>query len=491
MEMLFEYDKANPKSIETYAKKLLGHTFKEVESWEIPRKVAIEDNTYSKKSRKGGLGNFIEEQFFCYKANSESKADFPDAGVELKVTPYEKKKNGKLSAGERLVLSMISYENAVEHDFYKSHVWEKCKLILLIYYLRDKDLKDNMDYRIDYAQLFTPPERDLKIIIDDYNTIIEKIESGKANELSESDTMYLGACTKGATAEKSTVPQTYYAPDVKARKRAFCFKNSYMTYVLNNYIVPDKETYEPIIKSPDVLKNISFSDYIISKINEYAGCSDKELCFMFERQYNNNKAQWIDLAYRILGIKSNRAEEFQKANIVVKAIRLEEDGRMIESSPLPAIKFKELVQQDFEDSDLYNYLAETKFLFVVYKKTGDMYYLKGAQLWNMPAADLEIKVREGWEAIKKVVKDGVVLTKERQKNNKIVVKNNLPKKSANEVIHIRPHTKLSYYVFEDGTTLGSGTLSNSDKLPDGRRMTTQSFWLNNTYVLSQLKDELK
>ena len=80
---------------------------------------------------------------------------------------------------------------------------------------------------------------------------IDKIAAGKAHELSESDTMYLGACTKGATAEKSTVPQ-YYNPDVKARKRAFCFKNSYMTTVLNDYIVKDVTTYEPIIKDDSV-----------------------------------------------------------------------------------------------------------------------------------------------------------------------------------------------------------------------------------------------
>ena len=42
-----------------------------------------------------------------------------------------------------------------------------------------------------------------KIIIDDYNQINEKIKQGKAHELSEGDTMYLGACTKGATAKKS------------------------------------------------------------------------------------------------------------------------------------------------------------------------------------------------------------------------------------------------------------------------------------------------
>ena len=43
----------------------------------------------------------------------------------------------------------------------------------------------------------------------DYKVISDKIKAGIAHELSESDTMYLGACTKGANAEKSTVPQYY------------------------------------------------------------------------------------------------------------------------------------------------------------------------------------------------------------------------------------------------------------------------------------------
>ena len=153
MEYLYEYDRTNPKSIEEYARKLIGHTFNDVKEWNLHSEVR-EDMLYDDKSRKGGLGNFIEEKFFGYKANSDSQADFPEAGVELKVTPYEVKKSGKLSAGERLVLTMISYENEVEPDFFQSHVWEKCKLMLLIYYLRDKTLPSNMDYRIYFAQLF-------------------------------------------------------------------------------------------------------------------------------------------------------------------------------------------------------------------------------------------------------------------------------------------------------------------------------------------------
>lgn len=480
------YDKTDPKSIEHYAQKLIGHTFNEVKSWNLSSVVKEEMLEYGTKSRKGGLGNFIEEQFFGYKANSESEADFPEAGVELKVTPYEIKKSGNLSAGERLVLTMISYEVAVEPTFRQSHLWAKCKLLLLIYYLRDRSILDNMDYRIDFARLFTPPPEDLNIIIQDYKTIVDKVAAGKAHELSESDTNYLGACTKGATAEKSTVPQKYYAPDVKARKRAFCYKTSYMNHVLNSYMVPGKETYEAIIKSADELEGITFEELITSRVDRYIGKTDKELCELFGRDYNNNKAQWIDLTYRMLGIKSSKAEEFEKAQIVVKAIRLEEDNKMVESSPLPTFNFKDLIDEDWEDSSLFTYFDETRFFFVVFKRDGDTYTLKGSQVWNMPYSDLNEKVYDGWNAIRNTIIDGVKLT---IKGN--AVENNFPKKKDNEVIHIRPHASKSYYVFEDGSTYGSGSLSDSDVLPDGRRMTKQSFWLNNTYVVSQLKEELK
>ena len=104
----------------------------------------------------------------------------------------------------------------------------------------------------------------------------------------------------------------------------------------------------------------------------------------------------------------------------------------------------------------------------------------------MPYKDLNEKAYSGWEAIRKVLIDGVELTV--TSNG---VKNNFPKKGDNEVIHIRPHAQKSFYVFEDGSTYGSGSISDSDELPDGRRMTKQSFWLNNTYIVSQLENRLK
>ncbi|MBD8014494.1 Sau3AI family type II restriction endonuclease [Planococcus wigleyi] len=486
------YDEKNPLSIEEYAKKLIGKSFLDViheADLDTELRVEIIDK-YGNPRRKGGLGNLLEEVYFGYKANSNQQADFHEAGVELKVSAYELLKKGDFRAGERLVITMISYEKPIELYFYDSKILEKIAVILLVYYLRDKSLGSNLLYPIDFVSLFSPPPEDMEIIKNDYEKIAEKIQEGNAHLLSESDTLYLAASTKGATALKSTVPQ-YYNALVPARKRAFSLKNSYMTYVLNEYLRKDVVTYEPIVKDIRILKEKSFEDYITERINSHIGVTDAELCRIFDREYNNNKYQWVDLAYRMLGIKSNRAEEFEKANIVVKAIRLEEDGRMIESSSLPSIKLKEFVEEEWEESTLYSYFEQTKFLFVVFRKSGNVYTLKGSQMWNMPLDDLEIKVRDGWEKIRKTIVDGVVFNLAENKNKEIIVKNNLPKKEDNPVIHIRPHSPKRFYLFEDGTTVGNGTFTHGEELPDGRWMTRQSFWINNTYILEQLNEKLK
>ena len=487
MRIIKKYDERDPLGIEKYAKGLIGKTFKDVEEESLYSSVGQDGKKFGNKKGKGVLGNLIEEHYFGIKANSDQEPDFKEAGVELKVTPFLDKK-GKLTAKERLVLTMISYQTSVEDDFYQSHVWAKCKSILLIYYCHHENIQ-RIYYEIKFVKLFTPPEEDQIIIVNDYKKIIDKIKNGLADELHEGDTMYLGACTKGATAEKSTVNQ-FYPPYTPARKRAFAFKTTYMTIVLNKYIVQKDEKYEVIVKNHSELKSTTIEEYICGKINFYRGNSVKELCKIFAIEYNNNKAQWINLAYKMLGLNSNKAEELAKANIKVKAIRIEENGTMKESSSLPTIKFKELIKEEWEDSALFKYFEETKFLLVIYKKINGEYCLTGSQIWNMPHQDI-LKTEKGWLEIQKIIKEGVELTPCYKNNIITSIKNNLPKKGANEVIHIRPHSKKSYYVFQDGRCHGSGKNSDSDELPDGRRMTIQSFWLNNTYLLSQIDSKLK
>ncbi|SDW39331.1 DNA mismatch repair protein MutH [Lachnospiraceae bacterium KHCPX20] len=477
------YDPADAKSIEKYAVQLENKTFLEVvqESGNLPSDAVME---YANRFRKGGLGNLLEEVYFGYKANSNQEADFPEAGVELKTTPYEVTKKGELRAGERLVLTMISYDEPVEMDFYKSHAWDKMCLILLIYYWRNRQLESNLLYKIGYVRMFTPPEVDLEIIKRDYALIISMIQAGRAHELSEADTMYLGACTKGATAEKSTVPQ-YYGDKTPARKRAFCFKNSYMTYVLNHYVV-GKTSDNSILKNSEIIKEKSFEEILEDIVAKYVGKSDKELCDMFGREYNNNKAQWNDLAFRILGIRDEHAEEFEKANIRVKTIRLEENGKIRENMSFAPFKFMDLVNEDFDDSTLKDYFDETRLFFFVWEKDGDVYRVKGCQLWHMSYEDLNITVRKEWEKYKHIIQYGVMFKKKTDSQGKVSFENNLPNKSETEIIHIRPHAQKAAYRFNNGEEYGNVD-RDANMLPNGEYMTTQSFWINNTYILKQLK----
>lgn len=66
------------------------------------------DKTGRIKTGKGAIGTVLEESWFGYTPNSEAEPDFPEAGVELKATPYIRNKNG-IRAKERLVCNIINY----------------------------------------------------------------------------------------------------------------------------------------------------------------------------------------------------------------------------------------------------------------------------------------------------------------------------------------------------------------------------------------------
>ncbi len=468
-----EYNKTDPISIEEYSQKMVGKTFRELIREDESRRssdtiTVIKDDMDNPKDKKnkGNLGQIVEERFFHYACNSDQRADFYEAGVELKVTPYRINNNGTLSAKERLILTMIDYFKVVDEAFDDSHLWQKARLILLVYYLYERDILYNLDYRIGYSKLFTPPEQDLKIIEHDYQIIVDKIKAGKAHELSEGDTMYLGAAPKAATS-KDRRKQPF--SEELAKPRAFAFKQPYMTYVLNNYIVPGRDTYEPIIKIPTKL---TFEEYVTEKIDSYRGYSIEELCKEFDitvgKRPKNLEAM---LAYRMLGIKGNNAEEFVKANIVVKTIRIGKNGKIKESMSFPTFQFKELIKEEWDDSTFGNYLRETRFMFVVYRFDDDTLRLRGCQFWNIPYDDLEDNVRNVWERTKRVIQDGLEITIVNG-----VRKNNFPKASEDRVCHVRPHAQNAQDTYE---------------LPDGRSYPKQCFWLNNSYILSQIDDRLK
>lgn len=453
------YDKTSSNSIENYALTLKEKTFKDV-LLNDPN-ITNEDRAilfeyYNNPKSKGSLGQLIEKHFFFYDINSKSEADFNEAGVELKVTPYTVKNNGDLRAKERLVLTIINYMNDYkEEDFLKSHVYEKCALMLLIYYLYEPN-KERLDYLINYIKLFQIPEKDLEIIKNDYKIIIDKIKEGKAEEISESDTNYLGACTKGANAN-SLREQPYSS--IKAMQRAFCLKNSYMSYILNHYIVNKTEEYESVIKDSSILKTQTLEQYIISKLKPYYNQDIEFLKLKFNIPYKvTNKSFTYLLAKGMLDVVNEKIEEFEKANIKVKAIRLKPDGMPKESMSFPTFKYTEIVKEHWLDSQLYETFSTTKYLFMIYQYIDENTLIfKKAMFWNVPEKDLNSEIKRVWES-----------TVNRIKNNEY---DNLPKISESSILHVRPHAQ-----------------NKNDTYPtlDGKKSIKKCFWLNASYIKKQI-----
>jgi len=221
------YNEMDKESVLEYAKYLEGKTLREVLSQEI-----INDMKIDKVGNKGRYGQKIEKYYFGYDLNSNSSADFP-CGLELKATPLKRLKNGSLSPKERLVCNIINYENIIYERWKTSTFLEKNSEILLLRYIdpMDKNISQ-LDYQIVDVQIHRifDNSEDEKQFEADWNFIVNKIRSGQAHNLSEGDTKFLGACTKGSTALKSLRSQPNNSK--QAKQRAFSFKTQYMRELL-------------------------------------------------------------------------------------------------------------------------------------------------------------------------------------------------------------------------------------------------------------------
>lgn len=182
---------------------------------------------------KGGLGNILQAGWFDLAVNSHVAADFEEAGLELKVTGYKQDvRHGGFKAKERLVCNIINYATENLDDFYQSSFWQKNNAILLFAYHYQKGV-DKSQYVISDVQLIDlkSPEfaDDLVIIQEDWQIITNKIRQGKAHELSEKDTRYLSAATKGKDA--SSVRSQPYST-IPAMQRAYSLKIQYLSLIL-------------------------------------------------------------------------------------------------------------------------------------------------------------------------------------------------------------------------------------------------------------------
>lgn len=457
------YDVNSAESIIEFAKKLKGKTL---------RTACNVDFEEFKINDKGGYGKTAEKYYFNYEPNSDTEPDFKEAGLELKCSPLKTLKNGDFRSKERLVLNIINYLQVHEEDFESSSFWKKNAHLLLVFYLHDRDL-NLLDYIIKLVDGWKYPSEDLKIIKHDWETINQKIKEGKAHELSEGDTFYLGACTKGSTALKSFRDQPFN--EEKAKQRAYSLKQGYVNHIIANIAQEETAVYGKIIERPEVLEQVrSIEEIVILKFHPFYGKRavqiEKELGLELNQKA---KSYFANLTNAILGLElGQKIEEFEKADIQVKTIRLKENDLPKEDISFPTFDYQELVETDWEDSDFKNIL-ESKFFFVFYQFEGENLILRKVKFWNMSYSDI-VEAKKVWQKMVKTVSNGDIV---KEVTDKGVRKTHFPKKTGNRISHVRPHARNAADTYE---------LPVADKLTGLNEYTKHCFWLNASYVKEEI-----
>lgn len=471
------YDSTDIFSIFEYSKHLIGKSLSEI----IP-------NEIDEKHGKGGLGQLVEKYYFGYEWNNRSEADFSNAGVELKCTPLKKAKNGQLLIKERLVCSMINYDNEqdINRPFSQSDVYKKCRLMLLLFYLHISGV-DIRDLKFIYSVLWTLPEKDLLIMEQDYKKIVAKISTGNAHELSEGDTTYLGACRKG---QKGDPDVTYTLQNgttpPPAPRRAFSLKTQYMRTILqyvqennidgsaanlSSFVTGYKNVRYKQLVSVEELQQNDFESIILNRFTPYYGMDYNTICNTIgAAKHPSAKQKYAILSNDIItkvktrGTNSEMSEEFLKSGITMKTIRLLRTGRVAEAMSFENIDYCSIVEEDdWFSSRLYE-IFTTKFLMVVYRQDDnidDNYSLEKAFFWTMPQNDLN-DAATFWSDIKQHVLAGEIAPQY------------FYKESDDKKFHVRPK----------GRNANQLTIA-----PNGEYVKKYCYWFNHNYIRRILEDE--
>lgn len=474
LEKKLPYDKTSPDSILAYARLLLGKSLHDL----YPQATI--------GSGKGSLGQCIEYYHFQYAPNSKSAADFSDAGLELKCTPLKTVSDGSMVSKERLVLNIINYIEEYDATFETSSFMRKNALLLLMFYLYRQGVSQ-LDLIFRIIRLWKIPEEDLKIFMDDWNVIHNKIVHGLAHEISEGDTLYLSACIKGTKGGANKKKQK--GSNILADQRAYSIKSSYLNQVIIESLLDPEmcsgvrmtlRTAGNIIKKKTQIRNVgrivksvreykrgeTFEQLVLRKFKPFIGLSVAKISKKLRTKVSSSpKAISYSVCRAILGVKEQKISEFEKAGLALKTIRLEENGRLKEAMSFQTIKYQTIInEEEWSDSDWYNTIVARRFFFVIFrkKKNGkdEDAILESVFFWAMPTVDI-VRAKELWLDTRSKVRIGDY--------------SHFIKSSENDVCHIRPKAQNAADV---------------TKTPQGGFAKKYCWWLNRDYILKIVNQHL-
>lgn len=434
---------------------------------------------------KSGAGLIIEA-CFGIPPNPSSEPDFPRCGIELKTLPLIRTGSG-YRVKERTSISMIDYFELVRENWETASVRRKLSSILFVFVVVNRGAP-GLSYVLDF-QLWSPGETDQALFQLDWTWTHDRVVDGLAHELSEADEWALAASRKGAGKEKDLVSQPNNR-EILAQRRAFTLKPTFTSWVFSDLL--GKRRSESIIEKilPEVRSrgfNVA-EQRVLNALSELQGFSLGRIATKFNIELGDGKSLAANLIKRVLKFTdpSAKIREFEQLGIQVKTIHLRNrDGRPFESVSFPVVDLQQLVNEDWEGTELAEEGTSEgrcdlidqvrRILFVStysdHKNDPQGRRVLGKSFFWSPTIKQFATIESEWRLFQHEVAEG------RARYDKPCTeggrKNSLTHSKDTHIIHMRPHGRVACDEYLD---------------PHGNRVTKQSFWLNAAFVWELVKE---
>ena len=212
-------------------------------------------------------------------------------------------------------------------------------------------------------------------------------------------------------------------------------------------------------------------------INKYRGKTITEIKNMLNVSISSKNENFLVFKKMVENYKNGEILDFlKKENYVLKTVNFEWNETLKESVSLPMFKYQDIVIEEWEHSELREYLLKNTFVFFCMKKALKEKVFIGFQIWKMPLNMLDNDVRKTWEQTKKIISEGNIVKYIDDRGRYIT---NFLGKGETKYIHVRPHARNKYDEI---------ALPTQDKVTGKNSFVKYSFWLNNSLIKKVLME---
>jgi len=452
----------NAEAVINQAKSLKGKTLREI----IPAGYKLN------KRNKGAVGNLIESYGFGIPNNSLAEPDFFEAGIELKVLPLVRKKNG-FGIKERTKVCAINYQTLPDETWENSHARAKLEKVLFVFYHYNENALDSKVLDCELFELGS----DEDVLEKDWWNVVECVRAGRAHELSESMSHYLAASRSGSGGTDKygnarDLTYQYQKQEPKALRRAFSLKPSFTTQIYQEFT--KKKKFSSLEGVNFDLGLAGIVDFALHKLWAFQGMTLVEFAVATGLKLNKGKANAAQLIRTALGLKGSHknVREFARLGLSFKVVPVHtESKKPFEAMSFPYTRFLDIVHYDFMDVGLLDDLSN--LIIIPLERTnrkdrGEGERIGKAFFWTPDNTEIDLIEKEYNEYQKVLAKvSAEILENANIRKAQEIWLRDWIQASDTQIVHMRPHARDSNDLDPSLPELG---------------VCKYSFWLNQTFL---------